>query len=211
MSSLLTEPVASALVALDEADEATLTQIARATGRSVSTVQRAMTGLAEAGVATRVIARGPFRFIESAPRRALRELAEWRLGPARTDAITGWVRRDDAAAGFHRPPATIREPRIREAWPTAIDRIVSSVHPQRIILFGSQARGGARADSDVDLLVVLDGDVDRREMSAKVAGLLADMPFAKDVLVARTRDLEHPLRGSALADAVREGVMVYGR
>lgn len=30
----------------------------------------------------------------------------------------------------------------------------------RLILFGSQARGTARSDSDVDLLVVLRGDVD---------------------------------------------------
>lgn len=54
----MTEPVAAALIALDEADEATLTEIARATDRSVSTVERAMTGLAAAGAVTRVSARG---------------------------------------------------------------------------------------------------------------------------------------------------------
>jgi predicted nucleotidyltransferase len=211
MSGLVTEPVASTIVALDEADRLTLTEIAQASDRSVSTVQRAISGLTDAGVVERTSPRGPFRFTDDAPRRALRELAEWRLGKARTDGIVRWVRRDDAVGGFHRPPATIREPRIRQAWPIAIDRIVSSVHPQRIILFGSQARGRARPDSDVDLLVVVDADVDRREMSAEVAGLLADMPFAKDVLVARLDDLDHPLRGSVLADALREGVTVYGR
>jgi predicted nucleotidyltransferase len=210
MDRLMTEPVAMTLVALDESDEATLTQIAQASDRSVSTIQRAIAGLTQAGVVTRMSPRGPFRFTDTAPRRALRDLAEWRLGTARTDGIARWVRRDDAATGFHRPPATIREPRIREAWPIAIERIVSSVQPQRIILFGSQARGGARPDSDVDLLVVMDEDVDRRKMSAEVARLLTDMPFAKDVLVARSADLERPLRGSVIADAVREGVTVYG-
>jgi predicted nucleotidyltransferase/predicted transcriptional regulator len=211
MDRLMTEPVASALIALDESDEATLTQIAHASGRSLSTVQRAIAGLTDAGVVMRTSPRGPYRFTDAAPRRALRDLAEWRLGAARTQAIARWVRRNDEANDFHRPPATVREARIRQAWPTAIGRIVSAFQPKRIILFGSQARGGARHDSDVDLLVVVDEDVDRRKMSAEVARLLADMPFAKDVLVARSADLEHPLRGSVLADAVREGVTVYGR
>ncbi len=36
-----------------------------------------------------------------------------------------------------------------------IDRIVRKFHPVKIILFGSWARGSAREDSDLDLLVVL--------------------------------------------------------
>ncbi len=37
-----------------------------------------------------------------------------------------------------------------------VDRIVQRFHPVRVILFGSHARGTARPDSDVDLLVVCD-------------------------------------------------------
>ena len=33
-------------------------------------------------------------------------------------------------------------------------RIVEGFHPQRLILFGSRARGDERRDSDVDLLIV---------------------------------------------------------
>jgi predicted nucleotidyltransferase len=33
----------------------------------------------------------------------------------------------------------------------AVRRIVESVHPRRIILFGSAARGDGRPDSDLDL------------------------------------------------------------
>jgi predicted nucleotidyltransferase len=36
-----------------------------------------------------------------------------------------------------------------------VRRIVRRFHPVKIILFGSQARGMATADSDVDLLVIL--------------------------------------------------------
>ena len=211
MTRLLTEPVASTIVALDEADEATLTDLARASGRAVSTIQRAVDGLAKAGVVMRTSPRGPYRFTASAPRRALRELAEWGLAPGASERIVAWVRRDDAASGFHRPPSTIRNPRIREAWPRAIDRIVTMHHPRKIVLFGSQARGDGRPDSDVDLLVVLDGEGDRRSARVQILKLLADMPFAKDILVARPEDLAHPLPGTALADAVREGILVHGR
>ena len=206
----MTEPVAMTLVALDESDEATLTQIAQASGRPLSTIQRATTALTKAGVITRTSQRGRFRFADKAPRRALRELAEWQLGAARTAAITRWVRRNDDASGFHRPPATVRDARIREAWPTAIDRIVSAVHPTRIVLFGSQARGEARSDSDVDLLVVLDAPLDHRATRVRIRELLSDMPFAKDVIVATPEDVERRRFGSILADAVDEGVTVYG-
>jgi len=39
--------------------------------------------------------------------------------------------------------------------PEVVDRIARRFHPVRIILFGSWARGTAREDSDIDLLVVL--------------------------------------------------------
>jgi predicted nucleotidyltransferase len=43
-----------------------------------------------------------------------------------------------------------------------VRRIVEAVHPLRIILFGSRARGDARPDSDLDLLVVMPEGTHRR-------------------------------------------------
>ena len=45
-----------------------------------------------------------------------------------------------------------------------VERIVESVQPEKIILFGSAARGEMGPDSDVDLLVVKAG-VHRRELT----------------------------------------------
>ncbi|MBU4200219.1 MAG: nucleotidyltransferase domain-containing protein [Verrucomicrobia bacterium] len=36
----------------------------------------------------------------------------------------------------------------------AMRRIVEAVHPVRVILFGSQARGNAGRDSDLDIMIV---------------------------------------------------------
>jgi predicted nucleotidyltransferase len=67
---------------------------------------------------------------------------------------------------------------------TAAERIAAECSPQAILVFGSRARGEARPDSDLDLLVLVrsqapDGGVLRRRLRAR----LADMPFAKDILV----------------------------
>lgn len=210
MTSLLTAPVAATLVAIDQADGATLTEIARATGKPVSTIQRSVQGLVGAGVLVRESPRGRLVFAPDAPRRALRELADWRLGTAGTTRLT---RPAQAGASVSWPlvPATIQDAAIRRAWPQAIGSIVATYHPRRVILFGSQARGDAQHDSDVDLLVVFDDDRDRRERRVGIRRVLGGMPFAKDVLVASTADLDHPAAGTAVGDAVREGIIVYER
>jgi uncharacterized protein len=62
-----------------------------------------------------------------------------------------------------------------------IDRIVRELAPEKIILFGSHARGDAREDSDVDLLVVAETDLPLRGRFPVVRRLLADFPAAFDV------------------------------
>ena len=210
MSSVLTPTAASALIVIDELGAASLTDIARIGGRALSTVQRAAGTLVSANVLAREWERGPFVFAPGAPRSALRELADWTLGERTASEIAAAVRssekRDESTA-----PSTITNPRIRRAWPHAIRRIVSNYHPKQVVLFGSQSRGDAQPDSDVDLLVVFDRVPDRRERSIQLMRLLSDMPFAKDVLVVGAKDTIHPLRGSALADALKNGVVVYER
>ena len=210
MTTLLTPSAASVFIVVDETDAATLTQLAQATGRAVSTMQRAVDGLLEARALVRDAARGPVRVAPDAPRRALRELAEWQLGASAAKQLRAGAREVIGAHGI-RVPSTIANPVIRAAWPSAIEAIVGAVDPMRILLFGSQARGDARPDSDVDLLVVFDRPVDKREIRNEVGRALARMPFGKDILVAEIADLERPMPGTALIGAVREGVLVHER
>jgi predicted nucleotidyltransferase len=63
-------------------------------------------------------------------------------------------------------------------------RLVDSMHPERIMLFGSRAWGEPRPDSDYDLLVVVTESDERPARRATRAHLaLADLPISKDILV----------------------------
>ena len=90
-------------------------------------------------------------------------------------------------------------------------RIVEKFDPLQVILFGSRARGDARPDSDVDLLVVFPHVDDNRRMRVDIRGVLSDLPVAKDIIVATPDELRRSADrlGSILVPAVREGRTLY--
>ena len=90
-------------------------------------------------------------------------------------------------------------------------RIVQGFDPLQIILFGSQARGDADRQSDIDLLVVFAELTDKRKTAVDIRVALADLPVAKDILVSTPEELKrHRTRiGSVLRYAQREGKILY--
>ena len=95
----------------------------------------------------------------------------------------------------------------------AIQLLVRSFNPLKIILFGSRARGNARPDSDVDLLVVMPDGTDRRATAVAMYRRLADVPFAKDVIVTTPRDIERRFDdvSSVLLPAMEQGMVLHER
>jgi predicted nucleotidyltransferase len=82
--------------------------------------------------------------------------------------------------------------RTRKVTPALIaaitERIVSSLHPQRVILFGSQAQNKANRGSDIDLLICLDDGhslarLRRSERAGEVLDLFRYRSFGLDVIV----------------------------
>lgn len=71
-----------------------------------------------------------------------------------------------------------------------VRRIVEAVHPLRIILFGSAARGKMGPDSDLDVLVVMPDGVHRRQTAQKIYRHLLGLGFATDVVVVTQSDIE---------------------
>lgn len=71
-----------------------------------------------------------------------------------------------------------------------IERIVETVHPLQIILFGSAVRGEMGPDSDLDLLVVMPDGTHRRHTAQHIYGTVRGIKVPYDVVVATTSDLK---------------------
>jgi predicted nucleotidyltransferase len=92
-----------------------------------------------------------------------------------------------------------------------VRRVVEASHPNRIILFGSAARGEMSLNSDVDLLVVKRGRFDRGRLIEAIYRNLRGVEVAVDVVVATPDELERFQDADCLviAPALREGISVY--
>ena len=71
-----------------------------------------------------------------------------------------------------------------------VRRIVETVHPEKIILFGSLAREDARLESDLDLLVIAQSQEPRYRRSAPLYGILSDIFIPMDILVYSPEEVE---------------------
>jgi predicted nucleotidyltransferase len=102
-----------------------------------------------------------------------------------------------------------RDKMIREM----VNRIVEHFDPERIILFGSSARGDAGPDSDVDLLVVMPIQDSKREKQLEIRALLRGIRLAKDIVVTRPEDFEwrKDIVGTIEYPATKEGKVLYAR
>jgi uncharacterized protein len=92
-------------------------------------------------------------------------------------------------------------------------RIVEKFDPLQVILFGSQARGDARPDSDVDLLVVFPHVENTRLAAVAISSELQGLGMAKDVVVTTPDEIGAwgHLIGTVLEPALREGRVLYDR
>ena len=98
----------------------------------------------------------------------------------------------------------------QETLDDIVRRIVEVAEPERIILFGSMARGDANRHSDVDLLVVKDGS-DLRRLAARIYRRLYGVGAAVDIVMVTPRDVERYRDSHALVikPALREGTVMY--
>ncbi len=92
-----------------------------------------------------------------------------------------------------------------------IQRVFRVVHPRRVVLFGSAARGQMGPDSDLDLLVIVRGPVHRRDLAQKIYRNLHGFSLPVDVVVATEQDIEQygDSVGTILRPALREGEVIY--
>lgn len=92
-----------------------------------------------------------------------------------------------------------------------VQRVVAVAKPDKIILFGSAARGEMTQHSDVDILVVKRGQFNRGHLVEDIYMNLIGVGQAVDVIVVTPEEIERYKDRAALViyPAVREGRVVY--
>ncbi len=94
-----------------------------------------------------------------------------------------------------------------------IRRIAEGFQPDKIIVFGSRARGTAGSDSDVDFLVVMPVKGSRRQQAIEIEMKLGGLGLPKDVIVVTPEEFTayRDVVGSTAYPAAHEGHVVYER
>jgi predicted nucleotidyltransferase len=107
--------------------------------------------------------------------------------------------------------ATAFSPRAKIA--AMVRRIVERFDPEQIILFGSHARGTARPDSDVDLLIVMPVAGSKRAKQVEIRRALHEFRIPKDIIVTTPQDFawRKDIPGTIERPAAREGKVLHAR
>jgi len=94
-----------------------------------------------------------------------------------------------------------------------VRRIAERFSPDKIILFGSRARGDADRDSDIDLLVLFSEVADPNKRTAELYASLAGFARPMDIVVSTTSRFERyrNVVNTVYWPASREGKVLYER
>lgn len=104
---------------------------------------------------------------------------------------------------------------IQEEVKALVTKLVEGYKPQKVIVFGSVARGEIRKDSDIDLLIIKNSDKKRpfriKDVFAAIRGL--DRSYSLDALVYTPAELEKrvSLGDYFITRVLAEGKVLYGR
>lgn len=92
-----------------------------------------------------------------------------------------------------------------------IQRIAKVANPKKIFVFGSYARGDARGNSDIDLLVVEDTVKNRRAEMVRLHDAVRFMKLPIDILVVSEQAFNEwsNVPGTVIYKAKNEGVLSY--
>ena len=98
-----------------------------------------------------------------------------------------------------------------------VEVIVEVAKPDKVILFGSRAKGTARADSDYDFIVIqaeaFFKQHSRRKEGGKLGRALAKFDVSADILMYSPEEIEQRRhwRNGVVLDVLKEGKVLYER
>jgi predicted nucleotidyltransferase len=93
----------------------------------------------------------------------------------------------------------------------AVERIVTAARPSKVIVFGSHARGDSDEGSDLDLLVIEPGLVDRLQETIRLRDAVGPIGSGVDVLVYSEEEAARrgQVPGTVVYWALKEGRVLY--
>ena len=93
-----------------------------------------------------------------------------------------------------------------------IEKILQVIQPDKIILFGSRARGDAKPDSDYDLLIIKSDIEDEIKIARQIYRNLIGVDESVDLMVEKPETLEKHRNsvGYIYKTVLKEGIVVYG-
>jgi len=98
----------------------------------------------------------------------------------------------------------------KEAIFEVVEQIKQKFAPQKIILFGSYAKGTPRPESDVDLLVVMPSSKKSADQALEILTNI-DFHFGLDLIVKSKEELDERIRlgDFFLQEAIQNGIVLY--
>ena len=89
-----------------------------------------------------------------------------------------------------------------------VSKIVKHFHPDKVILFGSRAWGEPTKESDLDILVVMDGDGSPIRKAAEISRIARPGFLPMDIIVRTSDEIE---RRIGIGDPFIKRIMNHGK
>lgn len=92
------------------------------------------------------------------------------------------------------------------------EKIVQVVSPEKIILFGSYAKGMQSPDSDLDIFVIWDTDLEMHKRNVFLSRLFPMREFSLDIFAFNKKESEKlkNINGTIPYEAFHNGKVIYG-
>jgi len=97
------------------------------------------------------------------------------------------------------------------------EKLTEKFKPERVILFGSQARMDSDRNSDIDLLIITNpphpyGNNNRRKLMVEMDRALKGLNYARDIIILSSTEYERDrlIAGTIARYAFKEGKVIYG-
>jgi len=93
------------------------------------------------------------------------------------------------------------------------DKIVTTVSPEKIILFGSYAKGENTDESDLDIVVIWDSGFNPHKRNLFLSRLFPGRNFSLDIFSFTKEEAERlkDVKGTILYEAFHHGKVIYGK